>query len=94
MKLGGQCKIVVQDWIVDCLPSTQNSKKRKRPERGYTLDHTLKRIAKGKKDHAEYRKRFEEGVRASKEIVDNRKLFFFFCSNLGNLMAKDSRKGH
>ena len=78
-KLGGQCKIVVQDWIADCLPSNQNSKKRKRPERGYTLDRTLARIKKGKKAQLdEYRKRFEEGVRASKDLADTSNLPFPF----------------
>lgn len=48
------------------------------PARAYTLDRVLLRIAAGK-DYAsaEYRKRFEEGVRACHELVDNCKLFRF-----------------
>jgi hypothetical protein len=76
-KLGGQCNIVVQDWIADCLPCHQNSKKRRKPERGYTLDRTLARIKKGKKAQLdEYRKRFEQGVRASKDLADTSNLPF------------------
>ena len=63
-----RCYIVVFDWLEDCL----QGHKRKRTERGYTLDRTLTRIKKGKTDHDKFRTKFEEGVRASKELCDNR----------------------
>jgi hypothetical protein len=60
----------VFDWLEDCLLG-RKLKKGLKSEKGYTLDRTLTRIKKGKTDHAEYRKKFEEGVRNSKELCDN-----------------------
>ncbi len=71
-KLGKRkCNIVVFDWLLDC---TVNKHKSCRAAAGYTLDRTIKRIRKGKTDHAEYRRKFEEGVKESKDLCDNRKL--------------------
>lgn len=61
---------MVFDWLEDCLLG-RKLRKGLRSEKGYTLDRTLARIKKGKTDHAEYRKKFEEGVRDSKELCDN-----------------------
>jgi hypothetical protein len=69
-----QCNIVVFDWLEDCLIG-KKMKKGLKSERPYTLDRTLARIKKGKTDHAEYRKRFEEGAQASKELCDNSEYF-------------------
>lgn len=49
---------------------------KKRAEKGYTLDRTIARVKKGLKDHDKFRKSFEDGVRASKELCDNSKFFF------------------
>jgi hypothetical protein len=65
-----QCKIVVFDWLEDCLLG-KKLKKGLRAEGPYTLDRTLARIKKGFTDHGEYRRKFEEGIRASKALVDN-----------------------
>ncbi|KAE9366098.1 hypothetical protein N431DRAFT_419130 [Stipitochalara longipes BDJ] len=65
-----QCKIVVFDWLEDCLLG-KRLKKGLRPEGPYTLDRTIARVKKGFTDHAEYRRKFEEGARASKALVDN-----------------------
>ncbi|RDL41230.1 uncharacterized protein BP5553_01209 [Venustampulla echinocandica] len=52
-----KCQIVVFDWLEDCL---LRKVKRLRAERGYTLERTIKRIAKGKKDQQRFREKFEE----------------------------------
>jgi hypothetical protein len=67
-----QCHIVVFDWLEDSLLGPKGSK-RKRVEKGYTLDRTIARIKRGKKDHTAFRAKFEEGVRTSKELCDNSK---------------------
>jgi hypothetical protein len=63
---------VVFDWLEDCLISTVKTKKLLRVK-PYTLDRTIARINKGKTDHEKYRRQFEEGVQASKELCDNSK---------------------
>ena len=65
-----QCHVVVFDWLEDSLIGC---KKRRRAEKGYSLDRTIARLKKGKKDHTEFRAKFEEGIRASKELCDNSK---------------------
>ena len=70
-----QCNIVVFDWLEDCLLG-KKLKKGLRPEGPYTLDRTIARIRKGFTDHAEYRRKFEEGARANKALVDNSELPF------------------
>lgn len=69
--LGDQCHIVVRDWLEDCLIG-DFKKKRFKPEKEYTLNHVLKRINDGLKKKADCRLKFEEGVQASYELVDNR----------------------
>ncbi|KAF8863887.1 hypothetical protein BDZ45DRAFT_582772 [Acephala macrosclerotiorum] len=64
-----KCAIVVFDWLIDCLVS---KKKACKAIGAYTLDRTIKRLNKGKKDHFEYRSGFDEGARACHEFVDNR----------------------
>lgn len=64
--------IVVFDWLEDSLLGAKGQKK-KRAEKGYTLDRTIARLKKGKTDHDKFRKSFEDGVRASKELCDNSK---------------------
>lgn len=73
--LGPKCHIVVKDWLEDCLPP-ENAKKRCRAEKGYTLNRVLKRLNRTHKAQIRYRQSFEEGVRAAKELVDNRKSTF------------------
>ncbi|KUJ15392.1 uncharacterized protein LY89DRAFT_111738 [Mollisia scopiformis] len=65
----GRCSIVVFDWIVDC---TTRKSKSCRAATGYTLDRTIKRMQNGKTNDISFREKFEDGVRASKELVDNR----------------------
>ncbi|KAH8596921.1 hypothetical protein B0O99DRAFT_705185 [Bisporella sp. PMI_857] len=72
LSLGKYCNIVVGDWLADCLVSN-NSKKRRRVEKGYTLNRVLRRVDKTRKAQERYRESFEEGVRAGHELVDNRK---------------------
>lgn len=67
-----KCHIVVFDWLEDSLVGPKGQKK-KRAEKGYTLDRTIARLKQGKTDHERFRKSFEDGVRASKELCDNRK---------------------
>lgn len=71
-KLGPKCKIVVFDWIVDCLLGPK-LKKGLRMDRGYTLDRTLKAVKKGKKALDAYRASFEQNVRIAEELCSNRK---------------------
>jgi hypothetical protein len=52
---------VVFDWLEDCLVGPLG-KKRRRVEKGYSLDRTIKRLEKGKSDHAEFRNKFEDGL--------------------------------
>ncbi|KAE8452538.1 hypothetical protein EG329_000441 [Mollisiaceae sp. DMI_Dod_QoI] len=79
-KLGKRkCNIVVFDWLLDC---TVNKHKSCRAAAGYTLDRTIKRIRKGKTDHAEYRRKFEEGVKESKDLCDNR-LYHIYYDHTG-----------
>jgi len=82
-----QCKIVVFDWLEDCLLG-KKLKKGLRPEGPYTLDRTLARIKKGFTDHAEYRRKFEEGARASKALVDNGE--YTFRGNMGGIANNSS----
>lgn len=56
-----QCHIVVFDWLEDCLLGPKGQKRR-RVEKGYTLDRTIKRLEKGKTDHADFRNKFEDGL--------------------------------
>ena len=70
--LGGQCHIVVKDWLEDCLIG-HATQKRCRVEKGYALSRVLKRVKDGRDKQKEYRLKFEDGVRASYELVDNRK---------------------
>jgi hypothetical protein len=82
-----QCKIIVFDWLEDCLLG-KKLKKGLRPEGPYTLDRTLARIKKGFSDHAEYRRKFEEGARASKALVDNSE--YTFRGDMGGISNNSS----
>ncbi|EKD14011.1 brct domain containing protein [Drepanopeziza brunnea f. sp. 'multigermtubi' MB_m1] len=65
-----RCKIVVFDWLEDCLVRKQKLLLSTRP---YTLDRTIMQLRKrNAKDMTEYRKKFEDGVKVSKELCDNR----------------------
>lgn len=70
LALGRRCEIVVYDWLVDCI-TPSNPKKRLRNEKPYTLNRTIQRLRKGEKDLPTYRRNFEDGVKASKELCDN-----------------------
>lgn len=63
-----ECRIVVFDWLEDCLA---RKVKRLRAERGYTLERTMKRIAKGANDQERFQAKFEEGVQVGREFCDN-----------------------
>ena len=69
--LGKRCNIVIPDWLEDCL-TAQNSKKRCKAEKGYTLSRVLKRVHKTKLAQQRYRESFENGVRTGHALVDNR----------------------
>jgi len=69
--LGRKCFIVVRDWLEDSLIGN-SKKKTKRAEKPYTLNRVLKRVHRGLEDKKRYQESFEEGVRAGKELVDNR----------------------
>jgi len=84
-----QCKIVVFDWLEDCLLD-KKLKKGLRHEGPYTLDRTIARIKKGFTDHAEYRRKFEEGARASKALVDNSEQLYRFVIDLELLIQEQS----
>lgn len=73
-----RCHVVVFDWLEDCLLGPKGQKKKK-AEKAYTLDRTIARLKKGKNDLAEFRKKFEEGVRAGKELCDNSRSFDLSC---------------
>lgn len=67
------CKIVVFDWLEDCLQGSKG-KKRLLKETPYTLDRTIIQLKKQKAgDLPAYRKRFEDSVRVSKELSDSSK---------------------
>ncbi|KIN03698.1 hypothetical protein OIDMADRAFT_116894 [Oidiodendron maius Zn] len=70
--LGTQCRIVVKDWLEDCLVG-HAMQKRCRVETPYTLTQVLKRVGSTRDRQYEYRQKFEQGVHASNELVDNRK---------------------
>lgn len=70
--LGTQCHIVVKDWLEDCLIG-HAMQKRCRAETPYTLTQVLKRVGSTRDRQYEYRQKFEQGVHASNELVDNRK---------------------
>ncbi|KAH7336446.1 hypothetical protein BKA65DRAFT_402145 [Rhexocercosporidium sp. MPI-PUGE-AT-0058] len=69
-KLGTEkCQIVVFDWIEDCL---QGKTKRRLREKPYTLDRTIMNLKKMNADKLrEHRKKFEDGVRISKELSNS-----------------------
>jgi hypothetical protein len=71
--LGNQCHILTKDWLEDCLIG-HPTKKRCRAEGPYTLKRVFKRVGAAKDKQHEYRQKFEDGVNASYELVDNRKL--------------------
>ncbi|KAF7864043.1 hypothetical protein EAF04_007008 [Stromatinia cepivora] len=71
MAMGKRCHIVVIDWLVDCLTSKLN-KKRKLVVTGYTLGRVIRRLHHTEDQKIKYRQRFEEGVKAGKELCDNR----------------------
>jgi hypothetical protein len=72
LALKTQCHIVARDWLEDCLIG-HATRKRCRAEKPYTIGRVLKRIRNGLDKQKEYRVKFEDGVRASYELVDNRK---------------------
>lgn len=69
-RLGRRCNIVVRDWLEDCLPC-EEKKKRARPEKGYMLDRVLKRVNQSYNAQQRYRKSFEDGVQAGRDMVEN-----------------------
>lgn len=56
-----QCYVVIFDWLEDCLLGPKGQKRRL-VEKSYTLDRTIKRLEKGKTDHADFRNNFEDGL--------------------------------
>ncbi len=64
------CKIVVIDWIEDCLIKNP-TKPKLVSDRDYTLEKTLARVRKGQNGMEESEKKFEEGVKACKELCDS-----------------------
>ncbi|KAG4035166.1 hypothetical protein MFRU_002g05100 [Monilinia fructicola] len=71
MAMGKRCHIVVIDWLVDCLTSRLN-KKKKLVVTGYSLGRVIRRLHHTEDQKIKYRQRFEEGVKAGKELCDNR----------------------
>ena len=72
-KLGkNKCHIVVDDWLVDCLPR-ESSKKRCRNERLYTVNHVLKRLRGAERKQEDYKADFDNGVKLGKELMDSSK---------------------
>ncbi|KAG0645267.1 hypothetical protein D0Z07_8866 [Hyphodiscus hymeniophilus] len=69
--LGRSCYIVTKDWLDDCLIRTKKKPKRREVETPYTLDSILKRLHQSPAKQQEYRDRFEKGVKAGNEFVDN-----------------------
>lgn len=76
MAMGKRCHIVVIDWLVDCLTSRLN-KKKKLVVTGYSLGRVIRRLHHTEDQKIKYRQRFEEGVKAGKELCDNRTFSFF-----------------
>lgn len=76
MAMGKRCHIVVIDWLVDCL-TLKTNKKKKLVVTGYTLGRVVRRLNYTEHQKIEYRRRFEEGVQAGKELCDNRTSCFF-----------------
>lgn len=72
-KLGTEkCQIVIFEWIEDSL---QGKPKRRLGEKPYTLDRTIMNLKKMSADKLrEHRKKFEDGVRVSKELSNSGKL--------------------
>ncbi|CAD6442125.1 a641e0ef-6667-49e0-85f3-6d6de953918b [Sclerotinia trifoliorum] len=71
MSMGKRCHIIVIDWLVDCLTSKLN-KKKKLAVTGYTLGRVIRRLHHTEDQKIKYRQRFEEGVKACEELCDNR----------------------
>ncbi|QSZ37615.1 hypothetical protein DSL72_008714 [Monilinia vaccinii-corymbosi] len=71
MAMGKRCHIVVIDWLVDCLTLKLN-KKKKLVATGYSLGRVIRRLHHTEDQKIKYRQRFEEGVKAGKELCDNR----------------------
>ncbi|KAF7888068.1 uncharacterized protein EAF02_002609 [Botrytis sinoallii] len=71
MAMGKRCHIVVIDWLVDCL-TLKTNKKRKLVVTGYTLGRVIRRLHHTEDQKTKYRQRFEENVKASKELCDDR----------------------
>jgi len=72
--MAGKCEIVHFDWIVDCLLG-KRFQKRLLVAKTYTLERALKRLKKSKKDIEEHRAKFEDGVKASKDLCNNGRSF-------------------
>ncbi|TGO84184.1 hypothetical protein BPOR_0538g00050 [Botrytis porri] len=71
MAMGKRCHIVVIDWLVDCL-TLETNKKKKLVVTGYTLGRVIRRLHHTEDQKIKYRQRFEENVKASKELCDDR----------------------
>ncbi|KAM0139622.1 hypothetical protein ACHAO1_002996 [Botrytis cinerea] len=71
MAMGKRCHIVVIDWLVDCL-TLKTNKKKKLVVTGYTLGRVIRRLHHTEDQKIKYRQRFEENVKASKELCDDR----------------------
>ncbi|RDW68403.1 hypothetical protein BP5796_09060 [Coleophoma crateriformis] len=70
LKLGSrQCKIVVGDWLEDCLIGGKRA--RLLNEKPYTLDRVLLRIKNAKKEMILHKQKFDDGIRSCKQLVDN-----------------------
>ena len=74
MAMGKRCHIVVIDWLVDCL-TLKTNKKKKLVVTGYTLGRVIRRLHHTEDQKIKYRQRFEENVKASKELCDDRMYF-------------------
>lgn len=60
--LGKSCKIVVQDWLEDCLVPEVGKPKRCRAERGYECRQVVRRGLKTLAEQRQYRAMFEDGM--------------------------------
>ncbi|KAL5317700.1 hypothetical protein ACEPPN_014798 [Leptodophora sp. 'Broadleaf-Isolate-01'] len=79
-KLGTEkCQIVIFEWIEDSL---QGKPKRRLGEKPYTLDRTIMNLKKMSADKLrEHRKKFEDGVRVSKELSNSDLFHVYYDSD-------------
>ena len=80
MALGFACVTVVPDYIIDCIPSGKPPTLKY--DKPYTLNRVIQRLRLSKKKQRNWRNNFEEGVKASKEIIDSSKAYFRRCDGV------------